>query len=61
MNQKLTSVKVDVDLFEKFKEESHLDKFTFQKLADRCMYLYLTDKDFRNRIQNQLDIQINER
>lgn len=61
MNQKLTSVKIDVDLFEKFKNDTYLDKFTFQKLAERSMYLYLTDKEFKTKIQNQLDIQINER
>lgn len=58
-SQKLTSVKVDVDLFEKFKKETFLDKFTFQKLADRAMYLYLTDKDFKKKIQDQVDIDIN--
>lgn len=61
MNQKLTSVKIDVDLFERFKNETFLDKFTFQKLAERSMYLYLTDTEFKAKIQNQLDIRINER
>jgi hypothetical protein len=60
MNQKLTSVKIDVDLFEKFKNEAHLDKFTFQKLAERSIYLYLSDKDFKNKIQNQINLEFNE-
>jgi hypothetical protein len=56
--QKLTSVKVDEELFEKFKYDAYLDKFTFQKLADRSMYLYITDPDFRKRLQNQIDIKL---
>jgi hypothetical protein len=58
-DQKLTSVKVDIDLFDKFKEMANLDKFTFQKLSDRAMYLYITDESFRTRIQNQIDIKLN--
>lgn len=57
--QKLTSVKVDEKLFEKFKFDAYLDKFTFQKLADRSMYLYVTDSEFRKRLQNQIDISLN--
>ena len=43
----LTSVKVKSDLFENFKIECVKRKFSFQKLADRALFLYLTDDDFR--------------
>ena len=37
----LTSVKVKSDLFENFKIECVKRKFSFQKLADRALFLYL--------------------
>ena len=49
----LTSVKIQTDLFENFKIECVKRKFSFQKLADRAVYLYLTDEDFRKKITNQ--------
>ena len=58
----LTSVKVKSDLFENFKIECVKRKFSFQKLADRALFLYLTDEDIRRKITNQtnLDLEINE-
>lgn len=49
----LTSVKIQPDLFENFKIECVKRKFSFQKLADRAIYLYLTDEEFRKKITNQ--------
>ena len=49
----LTSVKIQTDLFENFKIECVKRKFSFQKLADRAVYLYLTDEEFRKKITNQ--------
>ena len=49
----LTSIKIQTDLFENFKIECVKRKFSFQKLADRAVYLYLTDEDFRKKITNQ--------
>ena len=46
----LTSVKVKSDLFENFKIECVKRKFSFQKLADRSLYLFLTDEDFRKKL-----------
>ena len=46
----LTSVKVKSDLFENFKIECVKRKFSFQKLADRSLFLYLTDEDFRKKL-----------
>ena len=58
----LTSVNVKSDLFENFKIECVKRKFSFQKLADRALFLYLSDEDFRRKITNQinLDLEINE-
>ena len=55
----LTSVKVQTDLFENFKIECVKRKFSFQKLADRAIYLYLTDENFRKQITNQSPIELN--
>jgi len=57
--QQLTSVKVPEDLFEEFKIACVKYKFSIQKLTERCMYLYLTDKKFRIDIHNQLDTTMN--
>ena len=54
----LTSVKVQSGLFENFKIECVRRKFSFQKLADRAIYLYLTDEDFRKQITTQTNIEL---
>jgi hypothetical protein len=56
--QTLTSVKVKSDLFDEFKVSCVRHKFSFQKLADRAIHLYLTDEDFRKTIHshNNLDL-----
>ena len=54
----LTSVKVKSDLFENFKIECVRRKFSFQKLSDRALHLYLTDADFRKRIHNHSNLEI---
>jgi len=51
-NQQLTSVKLDKDLFEQFKVECIKRKFSFQKLSERAVHLYLTDENFRKQIHN---------
>ena len=56
----LTSVKVKSNLFENFKIECVKRKFSFQKLADRSIYLYLTDEDFRKKINNQTNLEIKD-
>ena len=53
-----TSVKVKSDLFENFKIECVKRKFSFQKLADRSLFLYLTDEDFRKKINSQVSIEL---
>ena len=54
----LTSVKVQSDLFENFKIECVKHKFSLQKLADRALFLYLTDENFRKQITNQTNIEL---
>jgi len=54
--QVLTSVKLDVDLFENFKIECIKRKFSFQKLSERAIHLYLTDEEFRKKIHNHTDL-----
>ena len=54
----LTSVKVKSDLFDNFKIECVKRKFSFQKLADRAIYLYLTDDDFRRQINNHNNLEL---
>tara|TARA_R110000751_G_scaffold261125_1_gene360488 strand:+ start:55 stop:420 length:366 start_codon:yes stop_codon:yes gene_type:complete len=56
----LTSVKVKSNLFENFKVECVRRKFSFQKLSDRAIHLYLTDDDFRKKIHNHNNLEINE-
>ena len=50
-NLKLTSVKVDVDVFEEFKVECLRDKYTLQKLVNTSLVLYLNDEDFRKKVK----------
>jgi hypothetical protein len=54
----LTSVKVQSDLFNDFKVECVRRKFSFQKLADRSLFLFLTDENFRKTITNQTNIEL---
>ena len=57
-NQVLTSVKIDTDLFDKFKIECIKRKFSFQNLSERAIHLYLTDEDFRKKIHNHNDLSL---
>lgn len=57
-NEKLTSVKITQPLFDNFKMAALQDSFSFKKLADRAIFLYLTDKEFRERILNQNNIKL---
>ena len=56
--QVLTSVKLDVDLFENFKIECIKRKFSFQKLSERAIHLYLTDEEFRKKIHNHSNLSL---
>jgi hypothetical protein len=50
--KQLTSVKLDPEIFEKFKITAIKQKFSFQKLAERAIYLYNEDEEFRRKIHN---------
>ena len=56
--EKLTSVKITQPLFDKFKMACLEDNFSFKKLADRAIFLYLTDKDFRDKVHNINNIKL---
>lgn len=58
LNKKLTSVRVEEDLFQEFKIQCLRYKFSFQKLADRALYLYLTDEKFKEKIHSQTDLKL---
>ncbi len=53
---KLTSVKVNEDLFEEFKVVCVRTKFSLQKLVDRSIHLYLTNEDFKKNIHNHTNL-----
>jgi hypothetical protein len=57
-NKKLTSVRVEQQLFDEFKVQCVRYKFSFQKLADRAIFLYLTDETFRDKVHSQSDINL---
>ncbi|MDA9111930.1 hypothetical protein N9J42_00435 [bacterium] len=59
-NEKLTSVKITQPLFDKFKMSCLQHNFSFKKLADRAIFLYLTDEEFRKQIHNQNNILIDK-
>ncbi len=54
----LTSVKIQSDLFQDFKIECVKRKFSFQKLADRAIHLYLTNDEFRKTINNHNNLEL---
>ena len=56
--KKLTSVKVEQELFQEFKEECIRHKFSLQKLVDRAIFLYLTEEDFKQKLHNQTNIKL---
>jgi len=57
-NEKLTSVKITQPLFDKFKHACLEDNFSFKKLADRAIFLYLTDNDFKQQVHKINNVKI---
>ena len=53
---KLTSVKVNEELFEEFKVLCVRTKFSLQKLVDRSIHLYLTNEDFKKQLHNHTNL-----
>jgi len=56
--EKLTSVKITQPLFDEFKMASLQNNFSFKKLADRAIFLYLTNKEFRELIHKQTNLKL---
>ena len=54
----LTSVKIQSELFEDFRVECVKRKFSFQKLADRSIHLYLTNEKFRKMIHSHTGLSL---
>ena len=50
-NSKLTSVKILEDLYKRFKATTVNTKMTLQKLTNRSIDLYLTDKNYKNTVE----------
>ena len=59
-DEKLTSVKITQPLYTKFKLAALQENFSFKKLADRAIFLYLTDKTFRDKIHKQHNLKLDE-
>tara|TARA_Y100000034_G_C6749233_1_gene332903 strand:- start:410 stop:613 length:204 start_codon:yes stop_codon:yes gene_type:complete len=53
---KLTSVKVIKDLYNTFKHTSLDDDINLQKFVNRCMLLYIEDENFREKVNDRLDL-----
>jgi len=57
-DNKLTSVKVNDNLFDEFKVLCVRTKFSLQKLVDRSIHLYLTNDDFRKQLHNHTNLSL---
>ncbi len=58
--KRLTTVRIEDELFQEFKYQCIKNKFSFQKLASRSIFLYLTDDKFKKSIHNLNNINIEE-
>lgn len=52
----LTSIKIHKDLKENFEKEYAPKMFNFQKLMNRGLHLFLTDKEFRDKIMSHNEL-----
>ena len=50
-NSKLTSVKILEELYKRFKVTTVNTKMTLQKLTNRSIDLYLTDENYKNKLE----------
>ena len=57
-SKKLTSVKVEENLLQEFKEQCVRDKFSLQKLVDRAIFLYITEDTFKQKLRTQTNIKL---
>lgn len=56
-NSKLTTVKILKEIYSEFKKVSFTHNITLQKLVNRSMDIYLTDSEFRNKLDNHTKLQ----
>lgn len=59
-DKKLTSVRVEPDLFQSFKEECLKEKFSLQKLVSRSIFLYLTEDEFKDKLHKINNVTLKE-
>ena len=57
-NSKLTSVKILEDLYKRFKQTTVNTKMTLQKLTNRSIDLYLTDENYKNKLETHNNLTI---
>ena len=57
-NSKLTSVKILEDLYKRFKQTTVNTKMTLQKLTNRSIDLYLTDDNYKNKLETHDNLTI---
>ena len=55
---KLTSVKILEDLYKRFKATTVNTKMTLQKLTNRSIDLYLTDENYKNKLETHDNLTI---
>ena len=55
---KLTSVKLLKSLYERFKVQTVNTKMTLQKLTNRSIDLYLTDEQYKQKLETHDDLTI---
>lgn len=51
----MTSVRVPKRLWNDFRIKGIEHKFSFTELVERSMYLFMTDREFKIKVYNQLD------
>ena len=57
-NTKLTSVKVLENLYKKFKVKTINSPMTLQKLTNRSINLYLSNDDFKEKVESYDDLTV---
>ena len=55
---KLTSVKILTNLYEQFKVLTVNSKMNLQKISNRSVHLYMTDEEFRNKIDTHDELTV---
>ena len=57
-NIKLTSVKLIKGLYDEFKLRTVNSEMTFQKMVNRTLSLYLTEQNFKEKLEKEVDLSI---